>query len=601
MALMDAKWIRKDSNSLETNPSQELQVKVSGAIERTSSGINIAAASVTNTMLAGNISDDKLLEKYIQADGSQSFTADQSMGGHRLTAVSEPFLETDAANKGYVDAVAQGLNVKKSCRLATTIELVGTYSLVSKTLTANNNGTLIVDLVAPAIGERILVKDQTSDLTQNGIYVVSDAGSSSTPWILTRSTDFNGDVVGEIEAGDFTFITEGSVNHDSGWVLITDDPITIDSSNLEFQQFSGAGQIIAGDGLIKTGNQLDVVAGDGLQTSADSVSVKLDGTTLSASAAGLKIATNGITANELNVSIAGEGLSGGAGSALSVNLGNGLEIVTDNVEIKLDGATLTKSSTGLKVSDGGIGALQLGQQSVTADKIATSVAGNGLIGGNGTALAVGEGDGIDVAADSISVNVSEIVDTTKGLTVSSNDIQVSLDVNGGLRFETGGGIGINPSIAGDGLSFASGVLSVSVGSGIQIVSDQVSLGVLQSNWNTYNGTTRYTITGLADPFDARDAAHKGYVDTQIAANGRVRVERFTLTATDITNKYISLSTTPMEAAGVLLSIKGAPGQFFGEDYQMDGTTPSRLTWASLGLDGILSAGDKLTVTFRANS
>ena len=125
------------------------------------------------------------------------------------------------------------------------------------------SGTQVIDGVSLSVGDRVLVKDQTTG-SQNGIYVVA-AGAWS------RSTD--ADAPNEITAGLYTFVTEGSTHSDSGWVLTTNDTITIGTTSLTFSQFSGAGQIVAGDGLTKTGNTLNVGAGTGITVNSDDIAL----------------------------------------------------------------------------------------------------------------------------------------------------------------------------------------------------------------------------------------------------------------------------------------------------------------------------------------
>lgn len=149
--------------------------------------------------------------------------------------VPTPSSATDAANKGYVDAVATGLSVKASVRAISTTNI---------TL----SGTQTVDGVALIAGDRILVAGQTTG-ANNGIYVVA-AGA----W--ARSTD--ADISAEVLPGMFTFVTEGTVNAGIGYVLVTVAPITLGSTALVFSQFSGTGQITAGSGLTKIGNALSV-------------------------------------------------------------------------------------------------------------------------------------------------------------------------------------------------------------------------------------------------------------------------------------------------------------------------------------------------------
>jgi hypothetical protein len=170
-------------------------------------------------------------------------TADVSWGGFKITNLGTPTAGTDAATKAYVDAVKTGLDPKDSVRVATTA--AGTLA------TSFENGDT-VDGVVLATGDRILIKDQAAG-AENGIYTVNASGAP------TRATD--ADANAEVTGGMFTFVTEGTVNADSGWVLATNDPIVVGTTALTFVQFSGAGQITAGTGIVKTGNTLNVGAG----------------------------------------------------------------------------------------------------------------------------------------------------------------------------------------------------------------------------------------------------------------------------------------------------------------------------------------------------
>jgi len=151
----------------------------------------------------------------------------------------------------YVDAVKQGLDVKDSVRVATT----GNVTL---------SGTQTIDGVAVVAGNRVLVKNQTT-ASENGVYVVA-AGA----W--TRADDANADA--DVTAGMFTFVEEGTVNQDSGWVLTTNGAITLGTTGIAFTQFSGAGSVTAGAGLTKDGNTLDVGGtADRITVNADSVDI----------------------------------------------------------------------------------------------------------------------------------------------------------------------------------------------------------------------------------------------------------------------------------------------------------------------------------------
>lgn len=174
-----------------------------------------------------------------------------------LAANSDAKIPSQKAIKTYVDAIAQGLDIKGSVRVATTANI---------TL----SGTQTIDGVAVIAGERVLVKDQTLG-ANNGIYVVA-AGA----W--TRATD--ADVSAEVTAGMFAFVSEGTVNGDNGFALTTNDPIVLGTTVLVFTQVSGAGQIVAGNALTKTGNQLDWVPdGATLEVASDQGRIKDKGVT----------------------------------------------------------------------------------------------------------------------------------------------------------------------------------------------------------------------------------------------------------------------------------------------------------------------------------
>lgn len=164
---------------------------------------------------------------------------------------------TDAYTKTEVDSLVTGLDFKASVRVATTANI---------TLSA----TQTIDGVAVIAGDRVLVKNQSTG-SQNGIYVVA-AGA----W--ARSADAN--VSAEVTAGMYVFVEEGTANADSGWVLTTNAPITLDTTALTFTQFNGLGQITAGAGLTKTGNTLDVATASSARivVNADSIDLATAGT-----------------------------------------------------------------------------------------------------------------------------------------------------------------------------------------------------------------------------------------------------------------------------------------------------------------------------------
>jgi hypothetical protein len=128
------------------------------------------------------------------------------------------------------------VDYKSSCFAATTSDVNATYDSNTQTFIANSFGTLTVDGVAPAIGQRVLVKDQSLDPEHNGIYVVVDAGSGASNWIMQRANDANSSQF--ITNGMYTYIGSGTTHGSSGWVLVTPDPITLDTTPLYFDLYS---------------------------------------------------------------------------------------------------------------------------------------------------------------------------------------------------------------------------------------------------------------------------------------------------------------------------------------------------------------------------
>ncbi len=170
--------------------------------------------------------------------------------------VADPTDAAHIATKGYVDAARQGLDVKDSVRVASVAPVA-----IASALEAGD----VIDGVTLVAGDRVLLKDQ-STASENGIYVAVASGAAS------RATD--ADTSAKVTTGMFTFVAEGTVNGDNGFVLTTNDTITLGTTGLTFVQFSGAGQVIAGDGLTKSGNTLDVVGTtDRITVNADSVDI----------------------------------------------------------------------------------------------------------------------------------------------------------------------------------------------------------------------------------------------------------------------------------------------------------------------------------------
>tara|TARA_R110000764_G_scaffold144808_2_gene232584 strand:+ start:19 stop:1857 length:1839 start_codon:yes stop_codon:yes gene_type:complete len=313
------------------------------SIETNSDVLRVKAGGITNTMLAGSIANGKLAN-----DGITIGDTDTSLGGtitalSGLTTASIDNITLDGNSitttnsngdlnltpngtgtivvpsdytsrsgytaqsltpKSYVDSVANGLDVKASVRVATTANLVATYHNGNGTLTANANGAIAIDGVTLTTNNRVLVKDQTT-AAQNGFYKVTTTGGGSAAYVLTRTPD--ADAASELNPGAFTFVEEGTANQDNGFVMSTNGAITLGSTVITFEQFSGAGQISAGAALVKNGNTIDVQTdGTSIEISGDAIRVKALGIgygMLAGSIPNSKLDNSAVTVNSQSVAL----------------------------------------------------------------------------------------------------------------------------------------------------------------------------------------------------------------------------------------------------------------------------------------------------------
>ena len=261
-------------------------------------------------------------------------TSAVSLNSQKITGLADPTGDNDAANKGYVDGVAQGLDVKDSVVATTTAN--GTLS------TAFADGQSI-DGVTLQTGDRILIKNQTTQ-SQNGIYNVNASGAPS------RATDM---ATGSNAAGAFVFVEEGTVNAENGFTCTSDTgSAVVGTNNLTFAQFSGAGQIIAGDGLEKSGNTLstDLKANGGLVIESTELALKLDASSITGT---LAIGDGGTGATTASAALTALGLSNYAktliddadAAAARTTLGLGSIATQASNSVSITGGSITNLTT----------------------------------------------------------------------------------------------------------------------------------------------------------------------------------------------------------------------------------------------------------------
>jgi len=240
-----------------------------------------------------------------------------------------PTADSHLCTKAYTDGVAQGLDVKDSCKVAST----GNLTL---------SGTQTIDGVSVSADERVLVKDQ-STASQNGIYLCK-AGSWARADDMAASSD---------AAGAFTFIEQGSANADIGFVCTSNKgSAVVGTNNLAFSTFSSSGNVTAGDGLDKSGNELslDIKSGSGLQITSTELDLDADLTALASCQSGAAAALALLTSTEVAI------LDGATVTTAELNVLDGIPAgltatelgyvdgVTSAIQTQLD-AKLTSSST----------------------------------------------------------------------------------------------------------------------------------------------------------------------------------------------------------------------------------------------------------------
>ena len=215
------------------------QTLVSGAYRAELRGIKPATGNQITVSLDGSdvavgVNANNVLD---------AVTGARNINGARITGAAAPINSSDLATRGFVESVAQGLDVKEAVKVATVGGLAGTYATSGQTLTANSNGAIQVDGVTLSAADRVLLRAQ-ADGTQNGIYTVTTVGDGSNPFVLTRALDSN--TSSEVGAGAFMFVEQGTANSGKSFIQSVSGP-TLDTDALVFSVFGDS--TIAADSI----------------------------------------------------------------------------------------------------------------------------------------------------------------------------------------------------------------------------------------------------------------------------------------------------------------------------------------------------------------
>ncbi len=462
---------------------------------------NSLVAGTVYTAAQPNITSVGTLTSLV-VSGAGSFGANVNLNSFNITSLATPVASTDAATKQYVDDVAQGLNIHDAAQAATSTTLA---SITSGTITYNNGSSgvganltttgsfnLIDGVNVQTSGTRILVKNE-ANAVHNGIYTWSNAT------VITRATDYNS--VPEVEAGDFVFVSGGTLYDNTGWVQTsTVTAIGTTGNNIEFTQFSGAGTYTAGTGLTLTGSVFSI-----------------SNTAITGGSYG-----NGDSVATFTVNGQGQ-LTAAANTAITANAAN-LTGTTLNASVVTSSLTSVGTLTGL-TSNGIV-------NFANTSNVTLGAVGNLKISG-GTNAYVLQTDG--------SGNLSWVAQSAGGgiSNISNGNSNVNIPaVNGNITFSAAGNSNVM-IITGTGANI-SGYATVT--GNVALSGANVSLGNV-SNLHITGGTNAYVLS--------TDGA--GNLSWAQASGTSIGVDNFT--GNGVATAY-TLSTTPANANATLVSIAG---------------------------------------------
>ena len=498
-------------------------------------------------------------------------------------SVLAPTSDNHAANKGYVDSVASGLDVKQSVRVASTGNI---------TISGPGAG---IDGVSLSAGDRVLLKGQSTG-SENGIYLWTGAASA-----MTRATDMDG--ANEF-VGSFFFVEEGTVNSDQGFVCSTNGTIVVDTTAIAFTQFTGTGQLTAGAALSKSGNTFNVNVDSTYVQINGSDQLTLKGTSTNGQAL-LSNGSNGVAYGAINLT-SSDAVSGAlplTNGGLGVDASDASGKTTARSNLGL-GSMAVQAAGSVAITGGSVdlssGTLTLANDQISGDKVSGGTIDNAnlsggtgkTIGGYDVSIAAGKTldvDGaVDIDASSGNMDGVAIGGTTPAAGTFTTVASDSVDFNGGAI----DGITIGASVAAAG-SFtdvnASGTVKTDTldnvtGSGAITVNAPLTvagdIGV--------TGSVTATVAMVSDTISERTGAAGVTVDGVVMKDAGVAATG-TSTFTDLTATTADINGGTVDATTI-----GATTSATGRFSTMT-TASATITGGSIAGTGVNMTGQTLTL------
>jgi len=451
-----------------------------GAISVDTTAIQARVADVSDTEIGYLNGVTSAIQTQID---SKLALAGGTMTGH-LTLSGAPESALHAATKSYVDNIATGLNFHPAVHFATSTNITTDYSNgtdgVGATLTAMSNGAIgTIDGHQAVLNDRVLVKAQT-DAKQNGIYYVSNAGGSSSKWVLTRALDSDNSPTGEIAYGDFCFVQNGTLAGGYGYIVTTTGTITIGTTDINYTQFNAGQSVVPGNGL--TEPSVGTLAIDTAITADLSTAQTLTNKRLTSPKINEDVALTA-TATELNT------LDGITASTTELNYVDG---VTSAIQTQLN----AKASSADPTFTGTVNAadLTLSGNLIVSDPLISIGKGN-----TGNAVDIGlfgeyisplSGDFLSISNKALTSNVATLTTTTEHGYAVGNKVSVfSVDA-------TFNGVHILTSVTSTTFSFAktaSNVASTASSGGCLLEGERKFNGIVRDHdagaWKLFKGVT----------------------------------------------------------------------------------------------------------------